>query len=79
MCPRFNYWSGLFTSKPFKLGCFLLCFLLRATASVHAQTVTNVDFVVVGSAYYLGDNPVVYDTIPTGCLLFWTVKPENDD
>lgn len=58
--------------------CFSLLFSSFLIAN--AQTVTNVDFVVVGSAYKLtGDAPYVYDTIPTGCILFWSVKPENSE
>jgi hypothetical protein len=31
---------------------------------------------VVGSKYNT-NGQYVYDTIPTGCILFWSVKPEN--
>jgi hypothetical protein len=41
-----------------------------------AQSATNVDFIVVGSAYWL-DGQYMYDTIPTGCLLFWGIKPDD--
>lgn len=69
--------TGRFTFKLSRLAFCLFCFLLLAIDS-SAQSVTNVDFVVVGSAYKLtGDAPYVYDTIPTGCILFWSIKPEN--
>lgn len=65
--------AGKSTCKLFRSVFFLFCFLLSATDSF-GQSSTNVDFIVVGSAYYLNNQtPVVYDTIPTGCLLFWSV------
>lgn len=76
MCPKFNYWSGWFTSKPCRLGFFLLCFLLRAT--VNAQTVTNVDFVIVSGLQDIpGSGGVpdlsIWNKYPSGRILFWTV------
>lgn len=67
--------TGKSISKLFRSVCFLFCFLLSAINS-SAQTATNVDFVVVGSSYWL-DGQYMYDTIPTGCLLFWSIKPDG--
>lgn len=66
--------TGKSTFKHSNWVCFLFCFLLSAINSFGQSSATNVDFIVVGSAYYLNSqSPVVYDTIPTGCLLFWSV------
>lgn len=75
MCLKFNFWNGWSICKPFKLACLLLCCLLKAIDS-EAQSATNVDFIVVGSSYWL-DGQYVYDTIPTGCILFWSIKPDD--
>ncbi len=66
---------GKFIFRLFRSACCLCCFSLSAIDSA-AQAVTNADFFVVGSKYnYNGQ--YAYDTIPTGCILFWSVKPEN--
>jgi hypothetical protein len=68
---------GKSTCKLFRLVCCLFCFSLCLIGNAQS---TNVDFVVVGSAYKMTpDAPYVYDTIPTGCILFWSLKPEDDD
>lgn len=66
---------GKSTFKHFRWVCCLSCFLLLVTDSM-SQAVTNVDFFVVGSRYYY-NGQYVFDTIPTGCILFWSVMPED--
>lgn len=76
MCRKHNFSNGWFIFRRCRLVFFSLLFLLRATASVYAQTVTNVDFLVVGSLYQLFEGyeaKYVYDKFPTGPILFWTV------
>lgn len=66
--------TGLSTCRPSVLVFALLCCLLCRTAD--AQT-TNVDFFVVGSRYQMNSEEYVYDTIPTGCILFWSILPDG--
>ena len=67
--------TGKSIFRLFRSACFLFCFSLSVIDST-AQSTTNVDFIVVGSAYWL-DGQCMYDTIPTGCLLFWSIKPDD--
>lgn len=78
MCLKFNCWNGWSIFKRYRLASLSLLFLLRATVSVYAQTVTNVDFVVISG---LQDKPgsggvsdeSIWNRYPSGRMLFWTV------
>lgn len=78
MCLKFNFWSGWSIFKRYRLAFLLPLFLLRATASVCAQTVTNVDFVVISGLHDIpGSSGVpdlsIWNRHPSGRMLFWTV------